>query len=184
MQGTVVDVVLTGGAQSDGCNVTVDLAGEHTCFTDTRVVIASNPCRANIPNWAQHLDDAIAVPANRVNLRRVGDLNDAHIVIVGAGLTAAHLACGAVQRGAHVTMVCRAALRERSFDTDPGWLGPKELQRYETIEDPAERLAAARAARGGGTVPPWMLVELRRLADASSLTILNDAEIVGVHRAD
>jgi len=190
MTGTVVDVTsCTESDGTEGCSVTVDSCHERTTLMADRLVLACNPCQANIPGWALgHLaengpcGDSVGGPgtiqlAAQVDLRRVGDLTGAYIVVVGAGLTAAHLVCGAAQRGAHVTLVVRRQLTERSFDTDPGWLGPKELDRYDTIEDPGERLAVARAARGGGTIPPWMLVELRSLFDSGAVTLLEGAEV-------
>ena len=163
MTGTVVDV--TSCTESDGterCSVTVDSGHERTTLMADRLVLACNPCQSNIPDWAlghfrasEACGDSVGGSgtiqlAAQVDLRRVGDLTGAHIVVVGAGLTAAHLVCGAAQRGAHVTLVVRRQLTERSFDTDPGWLGPKELDRYDTIEDPGERLAVARAAGAAG----------------------------------
>ncbi len=83
------------------------------------------------------------------------------VAVVGGGLTAAHLVAQAVDAGAHVEWVTRRPIVEREFDTDPGWLGPLEMQRFAAIADRAERLQRVIDARGGGTVPPWMMQRLR-----------------------
>jgi cation diffusion facilitator CzcD-associated flavoprotein CzcO len=83
------------------------------------------------------------------------------VAVVGGGLTAAHLVARAVDAGAHVEWVARRPVVEREFDTDPGWLGPLEMQGFSRIADRAERLQRVIDARGGGTVPPWMMQRLR-----------------------
>jgi hypothetical protein len=85
----------------------------------------------------------------------------ATVAVVGGGLTAAHLVARAVDAGAHVEWVMRRPVVEREFDTDPGWLGPLEMQGFARIADRAERLQRVIEARGGGTVPPWMMQRLR-----------------------
>ncbi len=179
-KGTLVDVnVDINGHGDERCEVTIEFAGNRTSLTVAQLVIATNPSRANIPSWVLDLDSAIVEPAAQIDLRSIGDLSGAHIVVVGAGLSAAHLACGASRRGANVTMVCRRKLDERGFDTDPGWLGPKELDRYGRIEDPHARLETARTARGGGTVPQWMIDELADLTATGAVTILERTEVRG-----
>ena len=180
--GVVVDVL--AGSDDDALAVTVDV-GNYRCSTliAERLVIASNPSKPNVPEWAQDLPSDVVEPAALVDLGCIGDLGEVQVLIIGSGLTAAHLAYGAARRGARVTMVCRGRLAERGFDTDPGWLGPRELDRYQTIDDPAERLRVARAARGGGTIPSWMLGELRLLAESDKFTIVELAEVALVDRS-
>lgn len=72
------------------------------------------------------------------------------VVVVGGGLTAAHLALRAASRGAEVTLVVRSPLRPRLMDVDAGWLGT-ELPAFFALSPP-ERAAAVRRARPG-TVP-------------------------------
>lgn len=179
-RGTVADV--SAGDDGDTVEVVLDTGGVPAALTAERFIVASNPNTPNVPAWASELPPDVVELAARVDLREVGDLGGVGVLIVGGGLTAAHLACGAVRRGAHVTILCRRHLVERGFDTDPGWLGPKELDRFHAIDDPALRLDAARCARGGGTIPPWMLAELRDLAGAGKVTILEGAGVSHVDR--
>jgi cation diffusion facilitator CzcD-associated flavoprotein CzcO len=85
----------------------------------------------------------------------------ATVAVIGGGLTAAHLVASAADAGAHVEWVTRTAVVEREFDTDPGWLGPLQMEGFAAIKDPAARLERVIDARGGGTVPPWMMRRLR-----------------------
>jgi hypothetical protein len=162
----------------------LDLA-DGTRLAARHVVIASDPARRCVPRWVADLPP---VPVDRlahaddVDLRGL-DLAGKHVVVVGGGLTAAHLAVGAVARGATVTVVCRRQVRERMFDTDPGWLGPKQLDRFHRLADPVRRLRVALAARDGGSIPPWMTSQLDDLRDAGALRVLAGRRICGAHRA-
>jgi cation diffusion facilitator CzcD-associated flavoprotein CzcO len=138
-----------------------------------RVVVAADPHRRVLPDW---LPRVLPLPPDRLAHAADVDLRDRSfagetVVVVGGGLTAAHLAVGAAARGARVELLARSLLRERTFDVDPGWLGPRELDAYHREPDPARRLALARRARSGGSIPGWMLERLDPLVRAGTLTV-------------
>lgn len=127
------------------------------------VVLAHHPARPRIPGWA---DDLVrrgrAVHASLVDLRGA-DLAGREIVVVGGGLTAACLALGALRRGACVQLLTRRPLRERPYDVDASWIGPRRLDPF--LRAPiAERRRLIDAARDGGTVPRATLEALRAAA--------------------
>ncbi len=170
----------------DGDRFRIDLGGQVCLATD--VVLATNPHRRNLPDWIwpalaalpgriEHGDDvdltALGPPSDR-------PLDGERIAIVGGGLGAGHLALGAARRGAHVTVLARRPLDIRPFDTDPGWLGPKFLSDFRAEPDPRRRLAAARAARGGGSIAPWMHERLLADVTAGSITVLDDTTVFGL----
>lgn len=136
-----------------------------------RIVIAANPM---VPVRPGELFDAppgwtpTPVHAGQIDSRAVDP--GEHVVVVGGGLTAGHLVCAAVSRGARVTLVSRRAIVEREFDTDPGWLGPRHLHRYLATECLATRARLAGEARGGGSMPGWMLRRLVGLERNGRLT--------------
>jgi cation diffusion facilitator CzcD-associated flavoprotein CzcO len=84
------------------------------------------------------------------------------VAVVGGGLSAAHVVRSAVASGAHVEWLVRRDPVVRDFDTDPGWLGPKEMSRFLALDDMSARLQAVLDARGGGSVPAWILDEIVR----------------------
>lgn len=144
------------------------------------LVVATNPHRRSVPDWAGPLLGRradLCTYGSDVDLRTATDLQDRRVVIVGGGLTAAHLAIGAATRGADVHLVTRRALETRDFDTDPGWLGPRFLTDYGRDRDPVSRLRSARAARGGGTVPPWMRTRLDAVVADGRLHLHEGVEV-------
>lgn len=165
----------------------VDEDGTVTTATATfraeRVVIASNHSRPHVPRaFADALvtSDRVVHSAD-VDLRSLRDLTGERIVVVGGGMTAGHLACGALARGADVVQLVRRPIAVRDFDVEPGWLGPRELDRFGAERDPARRLALAVEARGGGSVPPWMHAALAAHVDAGRLRhLVGDTEAIDV----
>ena len=121
------------------------------------IVWAANTATPIIP-WALRpaVDSGAAQHGLSVDLPTIGSLDGEHVVIVGGGLTAGHLAMGAVERRARVTLITRRPIVERDFDVEPGWLGPRHLAGFWRAGDPQRRIDTARAARGGGTMPRWM----------------------------
>ena len=156
--------------RSDGARVRVETADE-TIEAD-HLVVATNPHRRAIPNWTWDLvghRPGLVEFGLDVDLRAVPALCGQRVTVIGGGLTAAHLACGAVQAGATVDLISRRPLQIRGFDTDPGWLGPKHLKDYRMVDDPARRLEICRKARDGGSIPPWMRDRLEEHASAGAV---------------
>jgi hypothetical protein len=157
-----------------------DHHGTARSLTADVVVLAQHPRRAVMPDVGAP-GPITPLHAGAVDLDRVRP--GQHVTIVGGGLTAGHLVCGAARRGARVDLVARRPLVEREFDTDPGWLGPKEMRGFLAIECLTERATCAAAARGGGSVPAWMLGQLRELEAAGRLciTCLDTGAHTGAH---
>ena len=146
---------------SDGKHVTV--TARNVRVTARYLIAATNPHRRCIPRWVSALaghEPHLVRYGGDVDLSALPDLAGENIAIIGGGLTAAHLACGAAARGASVQLICRRNLNVRNFDTPPGWLGPKYLKGFDAETDPVRRLAIAREARSGGSMPKWMHARL------------------------
>jgi hypothetical protein len=168
----------------DGTGVSVLLDG-HTLVEAERAVLATNPGRRRIPGWVDDLlprPGGVVAHAADVDLRRFEP--GGVVLVVGGGLTAAHLALGALERGAdRVHLLVRRSLRISTFDTDPGWLGPKELDPFARLS-PAERADAVLAARDGGSVPAGIASALRKQERTGALVIHEHARVVAGVRAE
>jgi hypothetical protein len=105
------------------------------------------------------------------------------LLVVGGGLSAAHLAVGAARRGAHVTLLTRRGLTVRRFDVHPTWLGPRKRRPFEREPDPAVRRREIDRARGGGSIPARMRREIEHCVESGSLRLLERREITGVTAA-
>lgn len=162
-----IDVRLGGAAGSshpDGSLPLEVIRADH-------VVLAHGASSPVLPNWAaghttRHEPDrgrstALDHPRGPVRHAATADVRTVRrgdrVVVVGGGSTAGHLAVGAAERGGDVILIHRRPLIEREFDTDPGWLGPKELTAFRALRDDRERAAAVFAARGGGSMPRRLL---------------------------
>ncbi|WP_456085757.1 hypothetical protein [Limnoraphis robusta] len=99
------------------------------------------------------------------------------ILIVGGGLTSGHLALGMVARGATVTLMVRRQLREKLFDADPGWLGPKYLKAFEAESSWQVRSRMIQRARDGGSITPALMIQLRRAIRQGKLILLENCQV-------
>lgn len=145
-----------------------------------RVVVATGSPLIQIPSWAQAVPE---YPTDRlchssgVNLRSLPHPLDERILIVGGGLTSGHLAWGALNRGAQVTLLSRRSLRERLFDTDPGWLGPKYLKGFQEEPNWHTRGSMVQSARDGGSLTPELMTQLRQAQRSGTLQIRENCQV-------
>ena len=132
-----------------------------------RVVIATGAAKATVPDWAKQVSD---YPPDRlchaqaVSLPSLPSLAGETVLIVGGGLSSAHLAMGALKRGARVLLMGRRTFQEKIFDAPPGWLGPKCLKGFDAETDWEKRWQMIQQARNGGSFTPETLTRLRKFS--------------------
>ena len=150
-----------------------------------RVVIATGNGTPQWPTWIKAIagkdpedalqhSDAIDLPALRL---RPGE----RILIVGGGLTSAHLSLGALRRGAQVQLLCRRGLKQKPFDADPGWLGPKYLKSFHAEPCMHRRRRLVLEARDGGSITPEAGAELREAQRRGELQLHEHCEVQAAH---
>lgn len=107
-------------------------------------------------------------------LEELGQGRAKRILVLGGGLTAVQVALLGVKRKCKVTLCSRRPLTSRHFDIDNGWFDSRESARHRFgfLNIPLEeRLAMIKQTRGGGTVPPFYMDQLRRAESAGSLKV-------------
>jgi glycine/D-amino acid oxidase-like deaminating enzyme len=171
-----IDLQLTNGGRA-----AVRLSNGDVVRPD-RIVLATNARSPVVP-------DALA-PAVDAGRARTGDAPHVdraplggRLAVIGAGLSAAHLALGAARRGAHVTLVARHRLRVRRFDTHPSWLGPRKRRPFEQEPDPHVRRRTIDTARGGGTIPARYRRALEACVENGRLNIRERVSVLGCEDA-
>lgn len=168
--------------RNDGGMLTID-CGDRT-ITARSVVVAANPHRRQIPDWVWPLlgqRPGVIAHGLDIDLPAIDTLVGERVAVIGGGMTAAHLAIGAASRGAAVTLMTRRALNLRSFDTDPGWLGPKYLADFNDEPDPHRRIDMAREARNGGSIPSWMHDRLVAFDGPGNIDVIDSIEVDNAH---
>ncbi|WP_048320709.1 FAD/NAD(P)-binding protein [Crocosphaera watsonii] len=139
-----------------------------------RVVLATGSGKIQLPDWVQKITSDY--PSERlchsqqVNLNKL-NITGERVLIVGGGLTSGHLAKGAINLGANVTLMTRKQLQEKIFDADPGWLGPKYLKDFQAETDWYIRYQQIQQARNGGSMIPEMMLQLRKAVSEGTIII-------------
>lgn len=145
-----------------------------------RVVLATGSGRPHWPDWVQQIPPGYPgdrlLHSSQIDLRTL-PLRGERVLIIGSGLTSAHLAIGAIQRGAKVILLARRKVYEKLFDADPGWLGPKYLKDFWAEPDWFARWQMIQQARNGGSMTPAILTQLRRLMRDGHLELFERCEV-------
>lgn len=153
-----------------------------------RLVLATGGGTANLPNWVKEIppnyppdkllhSQDIDLRSRSVSERESLNLTGEKILIIGGGLTCGHLAVGAMNQGAKVMLMYRRRLREKLFDADPGWLGPKYLKDFFT-QDWFTRWRLIQSARDGGSLTPAIMLQLNRSQREGKLEVYEECQIV------
>ncbi|MGK7896780.1 MAG: FAD/NAD(P)-binding protein [Xenococcus sp. (in: cyanobacteria)] len=139
-----------------------------------KVVLATGSGKIQLPNWVENIPSDY--PSDRlchsqqVNLNQI-NVSGEKILIIGGGLTSGHLAKGAINLGATVTLMTRKQLQEKIFDADPGWLGPKYLKGFHSQTDWSVRYQQIQQARNGGSMTPEIMLQLRKASHDGKVRI-------------
>ena len=139
-----------------------------------RVVMATGYSQVNLPDWVENINSDY--PSDRlchsqqINLNNL-NITGERILIVGGGLSSGHLAKGAINLEATVTLMTRKQIQEKIFDTEPGWLGPKYLKDFHAETDWSVRYQQIRQARNGGSMTPEMMLQLRKASHEGKVRI-------------
>ena len=119
-----------------------------------KVVLALGPSEhLQVPGWAKET-------GNRVRHIFSPDFDwkdiekGRSVAIIGGGISAAQAAMHAESSGLRVHLVCRHAIRQHQFDSDPGWLGPKFMTNFTRETDLGQRRKWIRESRHTGSIPP------------------------------
>jgi FAD-NAD(P)-binding len=145
-----------------------------------RVVVATGAGRPTFPECFQKIP--LDYPIDRLQHSSQIDLRRLHcagerILMIGGGLTSGHLAIGAIQRQAQVTLMHRRQFYGKLFDADPGWLGPKYLNGFHAETCWQSRANTVLTARDGGSLTPAVLSQLRRHRSQGNLVFQEDCQV-------
>lgn len=139
----------------------------------SRVVLAIGRTSLHYPNWTHNLQWQQS-PINHIfemDFQPEKLPNWTHCVVVGGGITAVQTALRlAAHQPGTVTLTMRHGLRVRDLDAPPGWMGPKELDKFKkkTWE---RRRVLIRRARNRGSIPPDVHLQLQQALRQGSLQL-------------
>mmetsp|Transcript_14442 Transcript_14442/g.34820 ORF Transcript_14442/g.34820 Transcript_14442/m.34820 type:complete len:486 (-) Transcript_14442:52-1509(-) len=117
------------------------------------------------------------IPWNRMqeNLKSCHEV----VLVVGGGLTAVQTAQHCLRRGKRVYLCSRRTLIERHFDIEHCWFDKRSANKHisDFYHQPeSRRLADLREVRGGGSVPPLYMNDLRKWNKTGQLTLVEKVE--------
>jgi cation diffusion facilitator CzcD-associated flavoprotein CzcO len=152
-----------------------------------RVVVATGGGKPAMPECFQRIAGDYPIDrlqhSSQIDLRRVHCAGE-RVLIVGGGLTSGHLAIGAVQRQAKVTLMHRRQVYAKLYDADPGWLGPKYLNGFQAEPCWGNRAQAVLTARDGGSMTPAVFAKLRQYRASGDVKFQEQCQVEQVEWRD
>lgn len=84
------------------------------------------------------------------------------VAVVGGGISAAQVALRLSAAGRQVHLLSRHPMRKRAFDSDPGWVGPKNMDAFSATDCLETRRETIARARFPGSLPHTVFKDLSR----------------------
>lgn len=153
--------------QSKNGEFTVGLDDGRELRSATVVLALGVPGPPVIPASIAHLPSHLMFHSDDQSGKRLKELGKGaakRILVLGGGLTAVQVALLGVRKNCEVTLCSRRPITSRHFDIHKGWFDRREAarHRFEFLSLPMEeRLAMIKQTRGGGSVPPFYMDQLR-----------------------
>jgi len=134
--------------------------GEHPHWADWATQL-----KQQSPNSIHHIFDH--------KLPEFENLNQT-TTIIGGGITAAHLAVKLSDKApGKITLLKRHSFRVHSFDSEPGWLGPKNQQKFKKITNYTKRRDEIKEARHKGSIPRDVQIKLLHRIKRGELQVID-----------
>ena len=158
-------------------SVELELEDGEVLAGDTLVLAMGATAHPYWPAWASALEarggpvahlfspDGLAVLDEPPAAPAVGS----DVAVVGAGISGVQAALRLAEHGQQVQLIAGHPLRVHSFDSDPGWLGPKHMRAFLAEPDRDRRRARIRSARHPGSVPARLNRALRRAVETGAV---------------
>ena len=131
---------------------------------------------ADAPRWPEWAAELRSQGADVQHVFESGIMLDParsprRVAVVGGGISAAQVALRLSDAGRQVHMISRHAARVHQFDSDPGWMGPKNLRGFQRVGDLGKRRELITQARHAGSMPAAVDKALRRAVSSQQLEL-------------
>ena len=85
------------------------------------------------------------------------------LAVIGGGISAVQACMYAQSLGLEVYLISRHPLRKHQFDSDPSWLGPKNMTKFLSEKSYVKRRELITKSRNRGSVPPELFSKVSSL---------------------
>ncbi len=159
------------GVEPDCETVTVTLESGRTLTARHVVLALGASSQPRWPEWATALkaDGAMVKQLFEPGFSLQPSDWPERVAVVGGGISAVQAALRLVGEGRQVTLLARHPFRKHQFDSDPGWVGPKNMRGFATVTDLSKRRRLIRTARHAGSVPPKLYRSVKRAINDGTL---------------
>lgn len=167
-QGYVENVSRTNNAWE------VQLDSRETIKGKNLIIATGMNNKISYPDWGEELVKEHSQQAGHVFQEKL-PLMKPPIAVIGGGISAAHLMVKLSKEfKGELYQISRHPYRIHDFDSDPGWLGPKNMNDYQKLSSYKERRKAIQKARHKGSLPRDLVNRLKWLQKEHAFTFIED----------
>ncbi|WP_026673275.1 FAD/NAD(P)-binding protein [Alkalihalobacterium bogoriense] len=126
------------------------------------------------PEWAQNIKEMGANIHHIFERHQAKPLDEQDdVVVIGGGISAVHTVIKlAKNHRGKIKLISRHPFRVFPFDSDPGWLGPKYMRKFQKIKCYETRRQMIVKARHRGSMPNELKVKVNKLQKKNKIEIL------------
>ncbi|WP_158551608.1 FAD/NAD(P)-binding protein [Rhodohalobacter sp. SW132] len=150
---------------------------DHEVIRAKKVILAiGQGGSANWPEWAKDaaLEGAAICHVLEGAYCREQIPESGEVVVVGGGMSAVQTALSIADENRHVTLLSPHSLRQNNYDSDPGWMGPKYLNRFREISCLRKRRRIINEARNSGSITHDLKWELIKSQNKNECSLIID----------
>ncbi|MDG5471974.1 FAD/NAD(P)-binding protein [Jeotgalibacillus sp. ET6] len=142
--------------------------------SENLVVATGTNNKLYTPEWGQELNASYPNQAGHIFEEKVPSFVPP-VAVIGGGITAAHLVIKLARLfPGKVTQIARHENRIHDFDSDPGWLGPKNMRSFVQLESYEKRRKVLTEVRHKGSVPRELGSRLKKLQEEGAFAFILD----------
>jgi len=150
------------------------------------IIAVGNGHQLDMPKWAQTLQNE-GFPIHHIYSPdfSLQNYNEGfHTVVVGNGMGAVQTFIKLTeQHPGKITLITKEKIKVSDYDLDPGWMGPKHLQKFYSEKEHSKRRALIKSARKGGTITSDIYQKLKQSLKRNNAThvieTIESAELFG-----
>ena len=156
-------------ALTDSVNVTTE-SGINLNANKLVLAIGSGE-HLNWPDWVPESPNISHLFSQSFTWPENGDHQS--LAILGGGISAIQAAIHALHIGYRVNLISRHELRQHQFDSDPGWLGPKNMSGFIRETSYKKRRVMIQNARHKGSAPKELVAAIRKYISEEQINFHN-----------
>ena len=138
--------------------------------------------KLRVPDWARNKPGVFHIFSSGFCWKKIETAES--LAIVGGGISAIQAALYAESLGLKTHIICRHPLRKHQFDSDPGWLGPLQMNNFTFETDYGKRRKIIQESRNPGSIPSELFIAIKGKIHSGRISFCQDEVLRCSHQKE